>query len=62
MKTKKIIKALKVIKEYCKNCDKCTNCVFNVGNNVIVCGIHDMSPNNWDIKKIKRNLKGIEEL
>lgn len=57
MKTKKIIKALKVLKKYCESQAECEGCPFEDGYDCVLCNV---SPNNWDIKTMKANLKDKE--
>lgn len=59
MKTKKIIKALKVLKKYCESQAECECCPFVDGYD---CVLRNVSPNNWDIKIMKANLKDIERI
>lgn len=55
MKTKKIIKVLKFIKKYCKSNKECKDCPFNYS-------ICEYLPVDWDIEKLEKEWKGLEEL
>lgn len=57
MKTKKIIKVLKFVKDYCKRHKDCDLCPFR---NSGVCDY--ASPNQWDIRVLRRELKESERI
>lgn len=58
MKTKKIIKALMVIKKHCHN-NNCEYCEFS--NKNLDCALNHV-PIDWNVRKIKKNLKDIENI
>lgn len=63
MKTKKIVKALEILKKHCENseCEDCIFCYYADKPKDDKCYL-DNIPLDYDIKEIKKSLKGVTEM